>query len=572
MPNFQANIASDVLLDLSGAGPLHARLARALREAIRRGRLPAGSALPPSRALADELGCSRWVVTQAYAQLAAEGYLAATVGSGTRVCDLGQADLPRPAGVSQARRAATPGTLLDLAPGLPDLRAFPMRRWMTAVRAGAAGMGVGDLAYPDIVGHPRLRQVLAEYLARVRGAQAEPADLVITSGATDAIGLLCRTLGMQGHEAVAVEDPSWHRLRDVLTASGLAAVPVPVDDQGLRADLLHAHHDVRAVIVSPAHQFPEGVVLSPRRRAALLDWARGTGGLIIEDDYDAEFRYDRRPVGALQGAGKSCVALTGSVTKTLSPALGIGWMTIPRPWAPLVRAALVRPSGPPVLDQLAFAAFVQAGSYDRHLRVTRTRYRARRDRMVRSLAEHLPDGRVRGVAAGLHVLLELPAGTDAAAVVRRAAAAGVRVANLDTYRFLDLPEAPGLVLGYGNLADHQVDEAVARLAAAVRGLPRAHRSGERGELRQRAVGLRQEVKQDEGMDAVGDRAERDRDAGAASPAGQPLRGREQRLGLGRLDEQRRQAGQVRAHRGHQCLRRGRCRGCSRRRAGSARCG
>jgi GntR family transcriptional regulator / MocR family aminotransferase len=468
--NFQANIASDVLLDLSGAGPLHARLAHALREAIRSGRLPAGSTLPPSRALADEVGCSRWVVNQAYAQLAAEGYLAATVGSGTRVCDLEQADSPRADGPSSASRAATPGVFLDLAPGLPDLRAFPMRRWMTAVRAGAASMAAADLVYPDVVGHPRLRQVLAEYLARVRGAQAEPADLVITSGATDAIGLLCRTLRMHGHTSVAVEDPSWHRLRDVLTAAGLGAVPIPVDDQGLRADRLPAHRDVKAVIVSPAHQFPAGVVLSPRRRAALLEWARGADGLIIEDDYDAEFRYDRRPVGALQGAGKSSVALIGSVTKTLSPALGIGWMTVPRSWAPLVRASLTRPSGPPVLDQLAFAAFVQTGSYSRHLRVARTRYRARRDQVVRALAEHLPDGRVQGVAAGLHVLLQLPTGTDAAAVVRQATAAGVRVANLDTYRSRERPEAPGLVLGYGNLADHQVDEAVALLAAAVRGL------------------------------------------------------------------------------------------------------
>ena len=216
-----------------------------------------------------------------------------------------------------------------------------MRRWMTAVRAGAAGMGVGDLAYPDIVGHPRLRQVLAEYLARVRGAQAEPADLVITSGATDAIGLLCRTLRSQGHEAVAVEDPSWHRLRDVLTASGLAAVPIPVDDQGLRADLLHAQPRCQGRDREPGAPVPLGSRAVTGRRAALLDWARGTDGLIIEDDYDAEFRYDRRPVGALQGAGKSSVALIGSATKTLSPALGIGWMTIPRSWAPLVRAALV---------------------------------------------------------------------------------------------------------------------------------------------------------------------------------------------------------------------------------------
>jgi GntR family transcriptional regulator/MocR family aminotransferase len=468
--NFQANIAAGILLDLSGAGPLHARLTRALRAAIRSGRVAAGSTLPPSRALADELSCSRWVVTQAYAQLAAEGYLAATVGSGTRVCDLERADLPAAVQAAAGGRAATPGPLLDLAPGLPDLRAFPMRRWMTAVRAGAASMALSDLAYPDPVGHPRLRQVLAEYLARVRGAQAEPADLVITAGATDAIALLCRTLGLHGHTSVAVEDPSWHRLRDVLAAAGLAAVPVPVDEQGLRADRLPARADVKAVIVSPAHQFPAGVVLSPPRRAALLDWARGADALIIEDDYDAEFRYDRRPVGALQGAGKSSVALIGSVTKTLSPAVGIGWMTTPPSWAPLVRAALVRPSGPPVLDQLAFAAFVETGSYDRHLRAARARYRARRDRVAAALAEHLPEGRVRGVAAGLHVLLELPAGSDAAAVVRRAAAAGVRVANLDTYRFLDLPEAPGLVLGYGNLADHQVDDAVARLAAAARGL------------------------------------------------------------------------------------------------------
>jgi GntR family transcriptional regulator/MocR family aminotransferase len=522
--NFQANIASDVLLDLSGAGPLHARLARALRDAIRGGRLSGGSTLPPSRAFADELGCSRWVVTQAYAQLAAEGYLAATVGSGTRVCDLEQAGLGRAAGPPVASRGAAPRRLIDLAPGLPDLRAFPMRRWMTAVRAGAAAMGSGDLAYPDIVGHPRLRLVLAEYLARVRGAQAEPADLVITAGATDAIGLLCRTLRRQGQTAVAVEDPSWHRLRDVLTASGLAAVPITVDDQGLQAELLHAHPGVKAVIVSPAHQFPAGVVLSPRRRAALLDWARGTDGLIIEDDYDAEFRYDRRPVGALQGAGKSSVALIGSVTKTLSPALGIGWMTIPRTWAALVRAALVRPSGPPVLDQLAFAAFVQTGSYDRHLRAARTRYRARRDRVVRALAEHLPDGRVLGVAAGLHVLLRLPAGTDAAAVVRRAAAAGVHVANLDTYRSIGLPQAPGLVLGYGNLADHQVDEAVARLASAVRALARARLLRERGELCHRTVSLGQEIEHDERMDAVGDRTERDRDARTAGPLGQQFRG------------------------------------------------
>jgi GntR family transcriptional regulator/MocR family aminotransferase len=465
----QANIGSDVLLDLTGptgtTGPVHARLASALREAIRGGALPAGSTLPPSRALATELGCSRWVVTEAYAQLTAEGYLAATVGSGTRVRHLEHTEQPR--GPAPARVTASPSTTIDMAPGLPDLRQFPMRQWMSAVRGAAATMAATDLGHPDPAGHPRLRQVLADYLTRVRGAQADAASITITGGATDAIGLLCRVLKAHGHTAVACEDPGWHRLREVARAAGLKAVPVPVDDQGLRADLLPGQAAARAVIVSPAHQFPTGVVLSPQRRAQLLTWAEQRDALIIEDDYDAEFRYDRRPVGALQGAGKSLVALVGSVTKTLSPALGVGWMATSPAWTPLVRAAVVRP-GPPVLDQLAFAEFVRTGGYDRHLRAARIRYRARRDSIVSELAEHLPGSRVLGVAAGLHLLLYLARGSDAAAVVNHAATAGIRIANLDTYRFRSVPGTPGLVLGYGNLADHQVRDAVTRLTSAVR--------------------------------------------------------------------------------------------------------
>lgn len=470
MQKIRANIGSDVLLDLSGAtGPAHARLARALRDAIRGGSLPAGSRLPPSRAMASELGCSRWVVTEAYAQLAAEGYLAATVGSGTRVRHLEPEEARAPRGTVPSSPATQPAASADMAPGLPDLRHFPMRRWMSAVRTAAAAMASADLGYPDPLGHPQLRQVLAEYLVRVRGARADAASLTITAGATDATGLLCRVLRTHGHTAVACEDPGWHRMRDVAAAAGLRIVPVPVDDQGLRADLLHRDAEVRAVIVSPAHQFPTGVVLSPERRALLLSWAERRDGLIIEDDYDAEFRYDRRPVGAVQGAGRSAVALVGSATKTLAPALGIGWMATPPAWTPRVRAAIVRSSGPPVLEQLAFAEFVRSGSYDRHLRVARIRYRARRDAIVSALAEHLPGSRVLGVAAGLHLLVRLPQGTDAAAVVSQAAAAGVRVANLDTYRFRGAPGDPCVVIGYGNLGDHQARDAVALLASAVRG-------------------------------------------------------------------------------------------------------
>jgi len=216
------------------------------------------------------------------------------------------------------------------------------------------------------------------------------------------------------------------------------------------------------------------VVLSAERRAALLAWARRVDGLILEDDYDAEFRYDRRPVGTMQGADRSRVVLLGSLSKTLSPALGIGWVVAPPSWVEPLRAATGPPAGPPTLDQLAFAAFLQAGSYDRHLRAARKRYRLRRDRLVRALAERLPGARLLGVAAGLHLVVLLDDAVDCAEVVGRVAAAGMRVANLDTYRCRDDAIGAGLVLGYGNLADAQVGEAVALLAATVSGVSVAY--------------------------------------------------------------------------------------------------
>jgi GntR family transcriptional regulator/MocR family aminotransferase len=244
-------------------------------------------------------------------------------------------------------------------------------------------------------------------------------------------------------------------------------VPIRVDAGGLRVGDLDDHPEVRAVVVSPTHQFPTGVVLSAERRAALLAWARRVDGLILEDDYDAEFRYDRRPVGTMQGTDPSRVVLLGSLSKTLSPALGIGWMVTPPAWVEPFRAATGRLVGPSTLDQLAFAAFLQAGDHDRHLRAARKRYRQRRDRLVRALTERLPDARLLGVAAGLHLLVQLEGGVDCAEVVSRATAGGMRVANLDTYRCRDDAIGPGLVLGYGNLADGQVEEAVALLATIV---------------------------------------------------------------------------------------------------------
>ena len=465
MPEFQTNLAWDTLLELGEgrAGPLHARLSTALREAIRGGRLPAGGALPPSRQLAADLGCSRWVVTEAYAQLAAEGYVDARVGSGTRVRPLGRAA----AGQRRSETQPVRGPRIDLAPGLPDLRAFPLGRWVSALRSVASTLPYAELGYPDPSGHPRLRQVLAEYLTRVRGALVDPAQVTLCRGVTDGTGRVCQALRAAGVGAVAVEDPGWHQLRQAAGSAGLRVVPTRVDGHGLRVGDLDDDPEVRAVIVSPTHQFPTGVVRSAERRGALLAWARRVDGLILEDDYDAEFRYDRRPVGTMQGTDPSRVVLLGSLSKTLSPALGIGWMVTPPAWVEPFRAATGRLVGPSTLDQLAFAAFLQAGDHDRHLRAARKRYRQRRDRLVRALTERLPDARLLGVAAGLHLLVQLDGGVDCAEVVSRATTGGMRVANLDTYRCRDDAIGPGLVLGYGNLADGQVEEAVALLAAVV---------------------------------------------------------------------------------------------------------
>ena len=469
-PDSLSTSPASVLLDLADPspsgrpGPLHARLAGALRSAIRDGRLRPDSALPPSRALAAELGCSRWVVTQAYAELVTAGYLEARTGSGTRVRPLASGDAIRlgnairPGAVT---RPASPAASLDMAPGLPDLRLFPVARWAGAIRAAAAGLSAADLGYRDPAGHPVLREALAEYLARVRGAAVAPGDLTVCGSATDGIGRICRALARAGTTAVAVEDPGWQRVREVAAAAGLTVVPVPVDEQGLRGELLAGLRGVGAVILTPAHQFPSGAVLSPARRHELLGWARRTGALLVEDDYDAEFRYDRRAVATLQGAAPWAVTLVGSVSKTLSPAVGIGWMVSPPRLTPLLRDA----TPPPVLDQLAFASFLRAGSYDRHLRSARKRYRDRRDAVVAEITRRLPQARVSGIPAGLHVVVGFGPDIDCDAVQRRARTLGVRVVSLTRYQVRQ--GEPGLVIGYGNLADHEIATAVESLAAAV---------------------------------------------------------------------------------------------------------
>ena len=463
VPESQTNLAGDLLVELQQAanGPLHERLTRALRAAVNQGRLPVGSVLPPSRTLAADLGCSRWAVTEAYAQLVTEGYLESRTGSGTTVR---WSAAPEPAGSPPAR--PTPGrTLMDLAPGLPDLRAFPRSRWADAVAAATRTATFSDLGYPDATGHRQLKRVLAAHLERARAASTRHSDVRVTRGVSSFLPVLCRVLADEGVSAVAVEDPGWTRLHQLIRDSGVRTVPVPVDDEGLVVDRL-AGSGCRAALVTAAHHFPAGVVLTARRRAQLLDWAREVDGFVLEDDYDSEFRYDRAPVSTLQGMDPSRVVLLGSLSKTLSPALGIGWAVTPRRLAAF-RLPLDAPT-PGTIEQLAFASLVQTGAYDRHLRATRRRYLASHDALITALRRELPECDIGGAAAGLHLLLRLPDGVDAAAVVAAARARGVATTSLGAYCVVAAEHDAALVLGYGNLADADLPRAVSALAAAVR--------------------------------------------------------------------------------------------------------
>ncbi|MEU6351159.1 PLP-dependent aminotransferase family protein [Streptomyces sp. NPDC047072] len=460
MRESRTNLVGDLLLRLerTGEGLLHERVKRALRTAIREGRIEVGTALPPSRQLAADLGVSRWAVTEAYGQLVAEGYLEARTGSATRVRWSGGA------GADAARRAPhrVPEVRFDLAPGLPDLRAFPRRRWAEAVRSQVTTVAFSEFGHPPAGGHPRLRRLLAEYLGRSRGVSATAEDVTVCTSVTDGVRRMCQVLRGQGVTAVGCEEPGWTRLREVIRAAGLETVPVRVDGGGLRTDELAGRRGLRAVLVSPAHQFPLGTVLAPERRAALLRWAHDVDGVVLEDDYDAEFRYDRRPVAALQGMDPSRVVLFKSLSKMLSPALGIGWVVGAARWTRELSAAQPSP-----LDQLAFAELLESGGYDRHLRACRKRYRVRRDALVRALGESLPSMPVSGAAAGLHLLLRVPTDVDTGRVVRVAGSRGLLVADLAAYHDTEDHADHGLVLGYGNLADGVVGEAVRVLREAV---------------------------------------------------------------------------------------------------------
>ncbi|NKI40529.1 MocR-like pyridoxine biosynthesis transcription factor PdxR [Streptomyces physcomitrii] len=458
-----ATLGVDLHLEPSGPG-LRAGLTHTLREAVRGGRLAPGTRLPSSRGLAADLGIARNTVAEAYADLVAEGWLTARQGSGTRVAARA---VPRPE-AAPALPTAPAGPVHDLRPGFPDLAAFPRTAWLKAARKALTHAPNEAFGYSDPRGRPELRAALAAYLPRARGVHADPERLVICAGFAHALVLLDEVLRARGVREVATESYGVADHRRILERGGLATRPLPFDRLGTDPGPLDERNP-GAALLTTAHQFPMGDPLSPDRRAAVLDWARRTGGLILEDDYDGEFRYDRQPVGALQGLDPERVVYLGTVSKSLAPGLRLGWMVLPRPLADAVAAARgTRDWACGTPDQLTLAEFLDSGAYDRQVRAMRLRYRRRRDQLVAALAAHAPRVRPRGIAAGLHAVLELPPGTEQS-VLRSAAWHGLAVSGLRAYRH---PAATGetpdaLVVGYGTPPDHAWQGALQALCRAV---------------------------------------------------------------------------------------------------------
>ncbi|WP_426362741.1 PLP-dependent aminotransferase family protein [Streptomyces sp. E-08] len=464
----QGQAAWELLLPAAGA-PARRRgraLQEALREAVRAGRLAAGTRLPSTRALAADLGVSRGLVTEAYEQLTAEGYLRSDRGAGTWVSGAARA------AVRGARdlAAGAPGVRVDFRPGTPDLSLFPRSAWAAVQRSVLARLPHPALGYPDPRGLPALREALAAMLARRRGVVADPERLVVCSGVAQASTLLGFVLHARGLRQVGIEDPGSPEHGRLFASTGLETVWLPLDEEGLRPEPL-AGSGVRAVVVTPSHQFPSGISWSAARRAALLDWARTVDGYVLEDDYDGDFRYDRAPVGALQGLDPERVVYAGSVSKSLAPGMRLGWMLVPEALlGEVVERKRTMDLGNPVLDQAVLAEFVTRGGYDRQLRRCQRAYRERRDALLAALAEHLPGTRVSGIAAGLHVIARVPSRFGPPErFLARAAEAGVALRPLEEYGTARPEDGDvRLVIGYAHLTPSAVTTGI-RLAAEALG-------------------------------------------------------------------------------------------------------
>ncbi|HET9286665.1 MAG TPA: PLP-dependent aminotransferase family protein [Gaiella sp.] len=454
----------DFFLDLGAPRPagIRRRIEDSLREAIRSGRLGHGALLPPTRALARDLGVSRGTVTHAYAQLAAEGWITGLQGSGTRIAVRHELlPLSRQAGERRRRWR------FDFRHGRPDPSSFPRREWLRASRHALASTSDAAFDYGSPEGHLELRLELAAYLARARGLRVEAPQLIVTTGFTQGLGLVARALGASGVRRVAIEEPSMALYRMILRAAGLEVVLLGVDERGARIEELD-RVDVGAVVLTPNRQHPTGVLLAPERRAALLEWARSSGGLVIEDDYDGEFRYDRRPIGPLQGLDPSSVVYGGTTSKTLAPALRLGWLVVPEAIHSRVRREKALADWhTSTIDQVALAQLLRSGDYDRHIRKMRLRYRRRRDVLVKTLQGLDRDLDILGEAAGLNLLIRLTDPAVERAALASANAAGIGLGGLAQDAFYERTARGGLIVGYAAASEHTFAEATTALAQVI---------------------------------------------------------------------------------------------------------
>lgn len=454
----------DLLLVLGARPPtdVGAWLRDGLRDAVATGRLEPGTTLPSSRTAAAGLGVARGTVAAAVDELVGEGVLESRPRSSVVVADLDR----RPRGAAAGPAGPGPGAERPASVGAPDPALFPRAAWARAVRDAMRELPDAELGYPDPQGLLGLRQALAAHLRTARAAPVEAEDVVVVSGVAQGLALLGEVLAGGGSgRRVVVEDPASPGVVAQLRDSGLEVVPVPVDDRGLRTDALP---DAAAAVVTPAHQFPLGVVLAPDRRRELVAWAQDGGRLLLEDDYDAELRYDRQPVGALRGLDPEHVALLGSVSKLLSPALRLGWVVAPAG----VREALVDAKrradlGCSVPEQAAFARLIADGAYARHLRRARLTYKRRRGLLLDALARDAPHLPVEGVAAGLHLVVRLPDGDGEARAVSALRGAGVPAEPLSGTSAH--PGARGVVVGAARVQGTAVPRVVQILRSAADG-------------------------------------------------------------------------------------------------------
>lgn len=492
-----------ITLDNRSSEPLHRQLYEELRRAILSCRLKPGERVPSTRALAASLKVSRATVTLSYEQLIAEGYLEAVTGSGTRVCiqlpdDLlktapvkaanfsarsGASDLPAlPTGRlsrygktlddSSLLEAVEPELPINFKTGRPALEEFPMMEWRRLLLRHCRTDRAELLDYAaDLRGEPKLRQAICGYLARSRAVNCTTDQIVIINGSQQAIDLVTKLLIDRG-DTVAVEDPGYLGARRAFLAQGAKLLPVPVDENGIVVERLSGKSagKARLIYVTPSHQFPTGAVLPLNRRLELLKWAEHSGAMIIEDDYDSEFRYGSRPIPALQGlSGGNSVIYVGTFSKVFFPALRIGYAVVPESMTRVfTRARWIADRQTPTLEQRALADFITEGHLERHLRRMRTLYDKRRQALVRALKNNFEDRiEIVGENAGMHVMVRLQTGFSDEEVVRRAAQVGVGVVSSQIY-YLGQSHSGEFVLGYAGLSERRIQEGIRRLAKALR--------------------------------------------------------------------------------------------------------